>query len=155
MIIGCLAQARRYGDLFRDAERVFRFLKNVKGRTFSRPRKLFRPGMLYANMMVAESKGGGARLETHRKFVDLQYVYSGMDVIGWKAAEDCKRKTGYYSTTKDVIFYSDRPDTHVSLLPGMFCVLFPWDAHAPLAGKGKVRKIVVKIAMPLMKEYRP
>jgi beta-galactosidase beta subunit len=43
--------------------------------------------------------------------------------------------------------FGDRPELYFTLPPGCFVVFFPSDAHAPLAGNGKVLKAVVKIAV--------
>jgi len=31
--------------------------------------------------------------------------------------------------------------------PDHFCIFFPEDAHAPLVGKGQVRKVIFKVAV--------
>jgi YhcH/YjgK/YiaL family protein len=92
------------------------------------------------------------RPEAHNKYLDIQYICSGEEMIGsspLEAAcgidEDCLDK-------RDVIYYKTiAPETQLILLQGMFAVYFPWDAHRPNCSIGekacKVRKVVVKIAM--------
>lgn len=92
------------------------------------------------------------RPEAHNKYVDIQYIYSGEEMIGsgpLEAAgeidEDCLEK-------RDVIYYKTiAAETQLILLQGMFAVYFPWDAHRPNCRTGEklcnVRKVVVKIAM--------
>lgn len=86
-----------------------------------------------------------SKLEAHRKYIDIQYVVSGSDEIGWKALADCKRVREKYDAKRDVAFYADAPAAFVSVAPGSFVLFFPEDAHAPLSGKGNVRKVVVKV----------
>lgn len=88
-----------------------------------------------------------ARVETHRRYIDIQYVVEGMDRIGWMTVSDCKQPKGY-SDDKDVEFYSDRPDFWFDLGAGKFAIFFPHDAHAPMANEGQpIVKIVVKVAV--------
>jgi biofilm protein TabA len=88
-----------------------------------------------------------ARAETHRRYIDIQYVVEGADRIGWMPVSDCHQPGGY-STEKDVEFYADRPDLWFDLAAGQFAVFFPDDAHAPMANEGKpIVKIVIKVAV--------
>ena len=86
-----------------------------------------------------------ARLEAHRKYIDIQYVISGVEEMGWKARSRCQRPHDQYDAEKDIEFFADVPDNYVTVLPGQFVVFFPDDAHAPLIGTGEVHKIVIKV----------
>ena len=88
-----------------------------------------------------------ARLEAHRRYIDIQMAFDGTDEIGWLPLADCRTVDEAYDETRDVGFWKDRPDSWVVLPPGRFVVFFPEDAHAPLAGSGAVRKAVMKIAV--------
>jgi beta-galactosidase beta subunit len=45
------------------------------------------------------------------------------------------------------MFFRDRPDSWLSLPAGRLAIFFPDDAHAPLAGRGTLKKAIVKIAV--------
>jgi len=45
------------------------------------------------------------------------------------------------------VLFADQPSTFVSVPPGSFTIFFPHDAHAPLAGPGRLKKAVVKVAV--------
>jgi len=88
-----------------------------------------------------------ARLETHRRYIDIQYVVHGSDRIGWQPVNECRQPKGYQDE-KDVEFYGDRPNMWFHLEAGRFAIFFPHDAHAPLANQGRpIVKIVVKVAV--------
>jgi YhcH/YjgK/YiaL family protein len=88
-----------------------------------------------------------ARTETHRRYIDIQYVVSGTDFIGWMPVSGCHLSEGY-NDAKDVEFYPNRPDLWFRLESGQFAIFLPHDAHAPMANEGQpVRKIVVKVAV--------
>ncbi len=88
-----------------------------------------------------------AKLETHRRYIDIQLTVTGADDIGWKPAARCSSYDQEYDDEKDVAFFSDEPDVWVTTSPGRFGIFFPEDAHAPLGGTGPIHKIVVKAAV--------
>jgi biofilm protein TabA len=90
------------------------------------------------------------KFEAHRKHVDIQYIVSGEEIIGWAPAEEMTI-TEEYDTHKDICF-GTVPKTGMTPLlvkAGQLAVLYPEDGHAPkLAAheSSHVVKIVVKIA---------
>jgi YhcH/YjgK/YiaL family protein len=100
---------------------------------------------LYALVMDAKGKGrDGARLETHRKYIDIQYVVSGCDTMGWRSLAEPVSGDGY-DVAKDIEFFRFAPVCWLDVCAGHFAIFYPSDAHAPLAGTGPVRKVVVKV----------
>jgi biofilm protein TabA len=88
-----------------------------------------------------------ARLEAHRRYIDIQVVLAGLDTIGWKSVNQCSDPTGEYVEQRDVRFYSDEPDIWLSVKPGSFVVFFPRDAHLPSISSERIHKIVVKVVV--------
>lgn len=86
-----------------------------------------------------------APLEAHRRYIDIQIVLEGEERFGWKSTDGCIRPAGEYSAERDIVFYEDLPDGFLSLSAGQMAVFFPSDAHAPLIGRGEVRKCIVKV----------
>jgi biofilm protein TabA len=91
------------------------------------------------------------RFEFHRKFIDVQFIASGEETIGWTPLERVQI-TEVYDGGKDVGFGTtgSEPWTPVALKAGELAVLHPEDAHAPRLALGKagpVLKIVVKVAV--------
>jgi YhcH/YjgK/YiaL family protein len=88
------------------------------------------------------------RLESHRRYIDIQYIVSGTEVIGWLPTGGLKAATPY-SEENDVVFYHNSEGmSQLVLTPGMFAVFYPHDAHRPgcfLDKPEPVRKIVVKV----------
>jgi YhcH/YjgK/YiaL family protein len=82
-----------------------------------------------------------------RRCIDIQLTIDGYDEIGWKSLGDCAQPAGAFDAAKDIVFFSDRPESWVSLPAGHFAIFFPDDAHAPLAGRGTVKKAIMKIAV--------
>lgn len=90
------------------------------------------------------------KLENHEKFIDLQYMLSGNEMMEWipQLPETIREQ---YNPDTDVTFYADddraRP---VAVREGEFVLFWPQDVHKPSCVIGRpelVRKIVVKIAV--------
>jgi YhcH/YjgK/YiaL family protein len=86
------------------------------------------------------------KLEAHRKYIDIQYVVSGDESMGWSPLGDCTKSTGY-DEVRDLEFFDDDPQSIVQVPPGSFTVFLPTDAHMPLVGNGPIHKVVVKVAV--------
>jgi len=90
--------------------------------------------------------------ETHRKFVDIQFMVAGEEFMGWCPLSPDLEECAPYDEARDVTFYKDLvPDSSIVLSPGCFAVLYPEDVHRPQAAvdgqPGKVLKVVVKVAI--------
>lgn len=100
--------------------------------------------------LIARSVGrspGEAPLETHRRYIDIQYIVSGSDRMGWRPARECRPGLGY-DEARDIEFHAGTPDAWFDVAAGRMAIFFPDDAHAPLANPGvPVHKIVVKVAV--------
>ena len=88
-----------------------------------------------------------AKLEAHRKYIDIHYLINGVEQIGWKSRTQCQKREGQYDAAKDFELFADKPDAYVDVHPGAFAIFFPDDAHAPLIGRGQLHKVVVKLAL--------
>lgn len=93
---------------------------------------------------VAEDK---QVMEVHRKYIDIHVLLEGKERIGWKPVSDLRHETKPYSEAEDCALYADRGAAYVDLLPGQFLIAYPEDAHAPMVGEGKIRKLIGKIIL--------
>ena len=89
------------------------------------------------------------KFEFHRKHIDIQYMVSGAEVIGWAPAGRVEISEAY-SADGDICFGTVGKGewTPVYLAAGQLTVLYPEDAHAPRIAAGaaaSVMKVVVKI----------
>lgn len=96
---------------------------------------------------AAAKRRNDAKLECHRRYIDIQLVLAGVDEMGWRALGDCTAPVADYSEERDIRFFEDAPSTWIATHPGNFCIFFPGDAHAPLTGSGAIRKAIFKIAV--------
>lgn len=91
------------------------------------------------------------KFEYHRRYIDIQFIVSGEEIIGWAPAERMTI-TEPYNMDKDICF-GEVPAgkwTPVHLQTGQLAVMWPEDGHAPKIAAGtpaSVMKIVVKVML--------
>jgi YhcH/YjgK/YiaL family protein len=148
MILDTLENRGRYAGLHGDFGRAFAFLAGTDLAGLSEGRHEIDGDRVFA--IVSEGPGrsrSGAELEAHERYIDIQYVVSGTDEMGWKPAARCLVPSRPYDPDKDIAFFGDEPDAWVAVPAGTFALFFPEDAHLPLVSRGVIRKVVVKVAV--------
>jgi biofilm protein TabA len=130
--------------------KAFDFLKNTKFDTCKAGKYYLMGDIVYVTIMDNKPKSlDETKWEAHRKYIDVQYVFKGMEKMGvapvLKATEvepySEKKDIGFYSVPeKDCKYYVARQDS--------FLIFFPSDAHRPnikISGYDSDKKIVIKI----------
>ena len=89
--------------------------------------------------------------EVHRKYIDVQYVASGQEIIAWTSTDHLP-VTAEYEEAKEAWFGAApaAESTFVHLSAGELGVFYPTDGHAPRLADGEpaaVKKIVIKVAV--------
>lgn len=84
--------------------------------------------------------------EAHRKYIDVQFVAEGTELIGYSNIESMKISE-QYDRDKDILFLEGDGD-FLTMNEGTFMILMPHDVHMP--GRydkepGPVKKIVMKV----------
>jgi YhcH/YjgK/YiaL family protein len=147
MILDTLDKAARYAAMHGGFARAFEFLATTDLAALAPGRHVIDGDRIYVAVDHTNGRGEhGARLEAHRRYIDIQYTIEGQELIGWMPLKRCIAPDGEFDEAKDVGFFSDRPSTWVSVPAGSFAIFFPHDAHAPLAGRGPLNKAIVKVA---------
>lgn len=89
------------------------------------------------------------KAEAHKKYIDIQFVISGVELIGLGFNNPKNELLEVYNQEKDCIFYKKIEDESFLVIDkGMFAVFFPSDIHRPGCDYKKetdVRKLVIKI----------
>ena len=147
MILDHIGNSSKYTRIDPKFSAVFRFLTELDMSNLPEGRIEIDGEALYAIVVDMDGKGkAGTRLETHKKYIDIQYQVEGTDCIGWTAIASRISGSGY-DPEQDVEFYDSVSDVWINVPKGCFAVFYPEDAHAPLGGKGHQKKIVIKIAV--------
>ncbi|MDA8131657.1 MAG: YhcH/YjgK/YiaL family protein [Elusimicrobia bacterium] len=151
MIVAHLKHADRQSPGAAGLSKAFAFLRRPDLAGLGDGRYPIEGDRVYALVQRYATAGQGAepRFEAHRDFIDVQYVLSGSEVIGW-APLSAVEVSEPYDAEKDVCFGRARGWTPVRLGPGELAVLYPEDAHAPRladGAPGPVAKVVVKVSV--------
>jgi YhcH/YjgK/YiaL family protein len=148
MILDALSAASRYVPLHPGFGRGFEFLTSAALERLPAGKHEIDGQRLF--VLISHDPGRGrqaARLESHRNYIDIQYVVRGVDEMGWKPLAACGRVETPYDPNRDVGFFADQPETWINVAAGQFVIFWPEDAHAPLSGQGDLIKAVVKVAL--------
>ena len=84
--------------------------------------------------------------EAHRKYLDIQYIVKGKEVVGWADLADCTIQ-GEFNEEKDIGKYTGNFE-FININEGICYVAFPEDAHMPgrhLDVPNDFVKVVVKL----------
>ncbi|MEJ8800685.1 YhcH/YjgK/YiaL family protein [Pontibacter sp. H249] len=126
MVLDKLANAQRYYTLHPLFEKAFAYLRDTDlaneptGVHEIEGKKLF----------AIVSEGAGVteedyKLEVHRKYIDIQYVISGTDHMGWKDLAQCEAPNDPYNDERDAAFFPDKTDSWFYVPAGSFTIFTP------------------------------
>jgi len=147
MILDTLENAAKYAGLRAGMSEAFGFLDQPGLADLPDGKHEILGDRVYA--IIAHENGrkvSDAQLEGHRKYIDVQYVVSGDESMGWTPREGLVNSVEY-DAEKDLEFFEGDPDSIVRVPPGSFAIFLPSDAHLPLVGNGPIHKVVVKVAV--------
>jgi biofilm protein TabA len=146
MILDALECADRYTEMHPSFAAAFAFLRSIRGRTLTPGRHEIDGDRVFALISADQGKSAAdARLEAHRKHIDIQYVVSGRENMGWRNADECGEILKAFNSETDIMFFADDPAVWVTVPPGSFAIFFPSDAHAPMVSGDLISKVVVKV----------
>jgi biofilm protein TabA len=148
IIINKLQHAERYFKMHPAFDKAFAFLRQDGLDELPAGRHEIDGDRLFC--MISKGPGRSrseAKLEAHRKYIDIQYIIAGTDEMGFKSIAACKLTETGYDADKDIEFFKDQPDSWTPVPAGSFVIFFPQDAHAPLVSSGEIHKAVLKIAV--------
>lgn len=110
---------------------------------------------IYAQIIDTQTRDKGlCKPEVHRKYIDVQFLCSGSEKIGFE--RDHKENTVYENLleSRDIIFYEEmKNESEIVMAPGNFAIFFPQDVHRPACINEKsenIRKVVVKVSLNLI-----
>jgi len=146
MILDTLENAGNYISLHPRFAKAFEFIKAQNLDTIEVGKFEIDGKDIHASVSLKDGvKADVAKFEAHNNYIDIQVCPTGSETLGWKPRSKCVTEKEAYNTEKDVIFYSDQPDTYFQLHAGQFAIFYPEDVHAPMIGEGPIKKLVVKV----------
>ena len=148
MILDLISHLNRYERLHPGFAAALRWISTTELNSLKPGRHAIDGERLFALANHEPAKGRqAARLESHRRYIDIQLTLAGEEEIGFRPVADCAAPEVPFLPDNDIAFYAERPDTWLAVPPGRFAIFYPHDAHAPLAGQGDLQKVVIKVAL--------
>ncbi len=130
-------------------DKAFSFLKNNDLTKLDLKRYDIDGDNLYATVNEYLTRNQeDAMYESHKKYIDIQYVITGKEIIGIVPAATKTEVTEPYDSLKDIEFFNVAEKNDFKATPEFFFIFFPSDAHMPNLKdsiNSSVRKIVVKV----------
>ena len=147
MIIDCIDNASFYYGVNKRLIRAFKFLREESLAEMEPGKYEIDGSNIYALVQSYETKPEekGA-WEAHRRYIDIQYLVSGTEKMGWanlEAMTVCRE----YTETEDCLFLKGKGNFFL-LEPKNFVIFMPQDVHMPgltATNQQTVKKVVVKV----------
>jgi len=149
MIKDRLENGHKYDELHKNFRMVMEILQSLNLQELQPGHIELDGKYVYINVDEVNGKSREeAKIEAHRKYIDIQVPISGSEVMGVMHIAELRDLSMPYDEEKDVMFFSDKITNWQTVEPGEFIIFFPEDGHAPLVecGEGH-KKIVVKISV--------
>ncbi|NQT59773.1 MAG: YhcH/YjgK/YiaL family protein [Bacteroidetes bacterium] len=130
MIIDTINNISQYTELHPDLPKVLTQMAAIDPLTADAGRYNIPESEAFFMIQKYETKDVSKGLwEAHRKFIDVQYVVSGIELIGYKEIS-ALQETVKYSEKSDAAFLQGDGD-FLLMGEGMCMILYPQDAHMP------------------------
>lgn len=147
MLYDRLERRGQYEGLGEDLARGLRFLAETDLASLAEGRHEVDGDRVFALIQSYETRPTNNLPESHRAYLDIQYLFEGEELVGVAPLEEM---TGIAEAhpERDLWLHHGAVEK-LPLGGGRFMVLWPGDAHAPCIAVGghcaKVRKCVVKV----------
>jgi len=149
MIIDSLKNAGMYYGVSSKLKAAFEYLQKTDFEKMEPGRYGIDGTNVYAMVQQYETKPmeQGA-WEAHRKYIDIQYVYTGSELMGYSCIEGMKVVKEYDESGDYLLLEGE--GNFFKVEAGYFAVFAPDDVHMPciaIKATTKVKKVVVKVAV--------
>ena len=146
MILSTLDNAERYFALHPLFNMLFDYVRTHDLATVAAGRIELQGRDLFINVSDATLKTRDEqKLEVHRAYIDVHIPLSGVEEIGIRSLSTLGDSDAPFNKQDDFALYSAPAENYFQVRPNEFCLVYPEDAHAPIIGKGQLRKLIAKI----------
>lgn len=148
MIITTLKDCSRYESLHPKFKMLFDYIKENDILNMPLGRIEICKDELYINNVEAAAVPMEKQpLELHKNYIDVHLLFVGKETMGWLPLHSVENYAKPYEDEGDCALTFDKPTTYVSLTPYDMVIVYPEDAHAPLIGEGRIRKLIAKVKL--------
>ena len=147
MIIDKLSNTHLYSGLGERINKAFAYLKQTDFSKMELGKYEIDGDNIFALVNEYNTKDESeGKLEAHKKYIDVQFVAKGSELMGFAPLENQKVLDDYNQQNDITFFTGEKSFTQVD--EGMFAIFFPTDVHLPgikVNEKSYVRKVVIKV----------
>lgn len=147
MIIDKLSNSYLYVGLGDKINKAFNYLKETNFSQVEPGKYEIDGDNIFAIVAEYQTKDENeGKLEAHKKYIDVQFVAIGNEMMGYAPLSNQKVIDEYNEQNDITFFEGEKSFTKVDV--GMFAIFFPTDAHLPgikVNERSYVKKVVVKV----------
>ena len=147
MIVDKIENANLYKNLGDRIQKSFNYIKETDLKKLHPGRYDIDGDNIFALISEYHTKTESeGKLEAHKKYIDVQYIIEGEELMGYSPLSD-QSVLEPYKEENDIIFYKGEK-VFIKVTEGMFAIFFPEDVHMPgiqVEKKSPVRKLVIKV----------
>lgn len=147
MIVDKLENAKLYQSIHPGIAKALEYIKNTSFKDLPVGKHDIDGDAVFAIYKDYHTKEiDGQLMESHLKYIDVQYVIEGVEQMGVAIYTGQKPKRAYDEVDDYMLF--DEPYDLITVKAGMFAIFFTDDMHLPdltLSQPSRVKKVVVKV----------
>lgn len=147
MILASLQDSARYESLHPAFKTLFDYVKSHDLTQVLAERIVLDGDRLFINVADATLKTPAEqKLEVHRRYIDVHFPLTAEEGCGWTPLSDVTTESeAPFDEENDYALYAEAAKVYFTAQPGDFFIVYPEDAHAPILGEGKLRKLIAKV----------
>lgn len=147
MIVDKIENAQLYKGIHPGIQKALNYIENTNFQELPYGRHEIEGDSVFVIFKEYQTKKvDGNLLESHRQYIDVQYIVEGVEQMGVTMRANQQPKKEYDAVDDYMLF--DVPYDMITVKKGMFAIFFPDDIHMPDMTTGepsKVKKAVIKV----------
>ena len=130
MILDKITNITQYRGLSKNIDESFNYIENTDFSILKNGRYDIDSNMFVLVNEYSTKENESNISEAHRKYIDLQYVLSGSEIIEYETLEN-QNIVKEYDKENDYTLYNLKNKNTLILSEGMFAIFYPEDLHMP------------------------
>ena len=148
MILDSLENLKTYEALNPNFAKAIEFIQGCDMQNLPLGRNEICGDLVYANVMEVQPKTKEeAKVEIHRRYIDIQIPISGDEVMGYTPLDELPEPA--YVEADDAALYGTElaARDYFNVKNNQFVIFFPQDGQAPAITSVVLKKVVIKVAV--------
>lgn len=145
MVLDTLKNITLYEGLGENFKQVAEYVTKTDLRSFEAGKYVLDNGVYFMVQEYTTKNIADGKYEAHRKYIDIQIILEGAEIMGYAPIETLAAETDYDESGDYQLFTGE--GSLLNVAKDNFAIFFPEDGHMPGVGTSpcEVKKIVVKV----------